>query len=499
MQLIRLRHINMVLMSLLVSASVPFSAYAGSNPTARIAVHLVPVPQGKTPYNVCEDLVVPPCNDGESSLTVNGDTGVVYFAYFLVMDGTASDPGGVIGVGGAAFGISFGPNVTVQSGSWVHCADFEVPSGSPAWPTESGSGVILTWLLPQNCQSTPASGDSTGGITAILGALKVSSSADDYLSVVKRPATNPDLTVADCGGRTTSIRLPQGAGSVSFGSLGSGFDPCKGPFSPFTDFQSLSSNELDSMILKLTALGVQATTVIIKGTQAVEDPLLFSSYERLGYDYSNDMGELPEFPFKRFQVAASEMQALIDSVSIAPSVTDGGVDLEPELSFSMFNTSGSEPKVFESLVGDTNGTALLQALRGAASPSVDNAVDGMACALQMLPASGPADVTTSTDISVGGFRLDHSNDRFVGIVTITNSSGAALGAPLRLVLNEGPNIVLEDPSGYTCGPYGPTYIDLPVGSGLAPSQTVEIEIHIKDTTPPKFDFTPEVYSGGGVL
>lgn len=210
-------------LSLLLLLLLAGSASAGSNDTAKIALHLQAVPTGKAP-SVCDRAPLPPCTAGDSSLAVVGDLNTPYDLYVLVLDGSA-----LAGVGGAAFGIEYGPGVVVSG--WTLCADLDfsgAPQGSQ-WP-DSGSGNLLTWNVTTNCQNTPAEGDLDYGVTAVLGALHVYSYAAETISITPRNyAPTPDFSVTDCTPERSDPPYPDNAGRVAFGQVTGGYDPCSPP------------------------------------------------------------------------------------------------------------------------------------------------------------------------------------------------------------------------------------------------------------------------------
>lgn len=210
-------------LSLLLLLLFAGSASAGSNDTAKIALHLQAVPTGKAP-SVCDRAPLPPCTAGDSSLAVVGDLNTPYDLYVLVLDGSA-----LAGVGGAAFGIEYGPGVVVSG--WTLCADLDfsgAPQGSQ-WP-DSGSGNLITWNVTTNCQNTPAEGDLDYGVTAVLGALHVYSYAAETISITPRNyAPTPDFSVTDCTPERSDPPYPDNAGRVTFGQISQAYDPCSPP------------------------------------------------------------------------------------------------------------------------------------------------------------------------------------------------------------------------------------------------------------------------------
>ena len=149
---------------------------------------------------------------------MQGAIGVGYRLYLLVLDGDSE-----AGVADASFGISYGANLLVNS--WILCADLDFDGGPSgvSWP-DSGSGNVMTWA---ECQDTVAEGDSTGGVTAVLGAVYVYAYGKDVFEITKRNYIDePDFQVANCEAQTSDIPYPDHAGSVGFGST-AGYDPCQ--------------------------------------------------------------------------------------------------------------------------------------------------------------------------------------------------------------------------------------------------------------------------------
>jgi hypothetical protein len=126
---------------LIFTAALSFCPYveaeAGSNPDAKIALHIKSHPTKA----ICQ-ATLPPCNSG-GSLVVQGNTLTPYDVMLLVVDADTAD-----GVGGVSFGITY--NDTSGSGvdifGWTLCADAEyrgAPDGK-TWPG-STSGNVIVW------------------------------------------------------------------------------------------------------------------------------------------------------------------------------------------------------------------------------------------------------------------------------------------------------------------------------------------------------------------
>jgi len=187
-----------------------------ANENAKIALHLQDVPTGKAP-NICDRAERPPCNSGEQNLRVNGQLHTTYNVYALVLDGDAQ-----AGISGADFGVSYSSSILLNS--WTLCADLSSPQET--WP-QSDSGIIVTWNALGNCQDTPAVGDSTNGVTAVLGSFYVYAYSEGVLSISPRTTiASQEFAVSDCSPQKTTLPFPSSAGSVAFGNSATGYDPC---------------------------------------------------------------------------------------------------------------------------------------------------------------------------------------------------------------------------------------------------------------------------------
>jgi len=104
------------------------AALAGPNAQAKVAVHVREhsAKAGCTvgPFAVCTDIVT--TTDG----TAGGADAFMVFYELTEWKGVA-------------FGMCWDP--TISSGTWVGCADLEIPSFDPAGYMASGEGVASTW------------------------------------------------------------------------------------------------------------------------------------------------------------------------------------------------------------------------------------------------------------------------------------------------------------------------------------------------------------------
>jgi predicted extracellular nuclease len=113
-----------------------------------------------------------------------------------------------------------------------------------------------------------------------------------------------------------------------------------------------------------------------------------------------------------------------------------------------------------------------------------------------LPAaSAPTatDVTSSVSITSTGLSYNRITKQYTGILTITNTSAAALNAPLQLVAS---NLTAGDTlaNATGTGPFGPYITALSTGV-LAPGASVQVTVRINGAQSPAAAFTPLVFSG----
>jgi len=111
------------------------------------------------------------------------------------------------------------------------------------------------------------------------------------------------------------------------------------------------------------------------------------------------------------------------------------------------------------------------------------------------PAAQPAysDVTANVQITSTGFSYNRVTKQFTGTLTITNTSGAALSAPLQLVVT---NLTAGDTLANATGTGTPgPYITALATGTLAPGAAVQVAVRITGPQTPSPSFTPLVYSG----
>jgi hypothetical protein len=272
-------------------------------------------------------------------------------------------------------------------------------------------------------------------------------------------------------------------------------------FSPYSDFKAMSQTQFATLQVKLTYAGNQtvgARSVLFTALGNQPDITLFTPFRRAGVSYVND-NALPQ----TFTATTQELKAMIDGVGTLPDVTDGDVDPDGYISFALLNTAGGATKAFEAVVNDTTAPPmfgrLLAALQGNAAGV--RMISQFGCGADALPTDMPASLEGLVNVSFSGLSQDHhSKNVLVGKVRVTNTSASTIVAPISLVVVRHGNAELLGETGLTCNihPQGFPYVDLPVGTGLAPGTSVVATLRFSNPTGNKFDLKFRAFSGPGI-
>jgi hypothetical protein len=195
---------------------LPVCADAGTLDEVKIAGHL----QLHQPFPYICTTSAPnlPCNVGENNHVVTGSLGVGYDLYILAQD---IDPS--VGLTGVVFGIDYdGSGQGVSVWGWTLCADLEFPGND--WPS-AGSGNVIAWDYPANCQDAPAPGDLDGKANAVAGSFYLYAYGNDLFQITKRLYVSvPDFKATDCSLSESDLAWPEHAATIGFAEPG--FDPC---------------------------------------------------------------------------------------------------------------------------------------------------------------------------------------------------------------------------------------------------------------------------------
>ena len=106
-------------------------------------------------------------------------------------------------------------------------------------------------------------------------------------------------------------------------------------------------------------------------------------------------------------------------------------------------------------------------------------------------AAGPLDVSGSVKLTQVGATLNRATGKYVGSVTVTNTSGAALAGPLQLKLgNLTTGVTLDNATGTDGGaPY------VTVTSPLNPGATISVPLTFSNPAHSVIGYTPMLYQG----
>lgn len=270
--------------------------------------------------------------------------------------------------------------------------------------------------------------------------------------------------------------------------------------SPYGDFQAMSLEQLKTLQVKLTYVGVQNAAIATVAFTTVFNTLdldKFKPFRRTGISYGND-----DFvPVQTFNATPQEMKDTIDNVAALPNVTAGGVASKSYLSFSMLNTSGGT-KVFEAVLNKADTSELFAKLRLAlhANKAGQRKISEMACALDVVEPERPVDVNSKVNVSLSGVRLDRATGHFVNVATVKNISTENIIGPLSLVLELQGGVNLFNSDGQTCGtsPQGRDFIDVPLTNNtLLPGATAQVKLEFENVDQEAIKAITKVLAGPG--
>jgi hypothetical protein len=269
-------------------------------------------------------------------------------------------------------------------------------------------------------------------------------------------------------------------------------------FSPYSDFLNMTPQQLGTLQVKLTYLGIQNKVLPSLGYSATNpfNLSLFTPFYRPGFSYGNDNS------IKTYTVTTTELQAILTQVGTLSTVTAGGVAAIPFISFSMSGNINNQNEVFEAIVDAPTALQLFSALRAALQtlPPIVSTLTIMACPTALTDPGIPTDVTSQTHVSLSGVRLDRSTGLFVGTATITNTSSSAIAGPVSLILGLRNGIKLANATGNTCliSPVGAGFINPTLSGGaLAPAAAVTVTVQYSNPNQQPIQPTVKVVAGSG--
>lgn len=200
----------------------PCTTTAGPNANAKILLHVARVDIG-------------PCSIFNAPLSCGRVvTSAQLYPRYHFVGLVVTDAAVVGGVGAVECGIAYdpAPGSGVDVLGWFKCADFETPvaGANGPWPA-SGSGNLLSWNVPSNCQRFHPPATTTA--VALAGYFYCAAYTPGTLNVVAAPGSNLAL-VASCEAVLDTVeggsihRVPSHLGTVRFSASGTepGYNPC---------------------------------------------------------------------------------------------------------------------------------------------------------------------------------------------------------------------------------------------------------------------------------
>jgi len=268
-------------------------------------------------------------------------------------------------------------------------------------------------------------------------------------------------------------------------------------FSPYSDFQAMTLQQLETLQIKLTYVGVSNAppqSLAFTPSSNTLDLSLFVPFRRPNINYNND----DFIEVVTFSADPSELQTVINNVGTLPNVVAGGVAASEVLSFAMFNSQPGD-KAFEAILDQNDATDLFDKLRLSLANNQDGSrkLSEMACPLGLIDAVRPTDVSADAAVVLKGVRLNRDSGRFVTTATITNNSGVAFAEPVSIAFYSLGNVRLFNAIGTTCGtsPVGAPFLNLP--GSLGPGASTEIKLDFSNPDLENIELTTKVFTGPG--
>jgi len=148
-------------------------------------------------------------------------------------------------------------------------------------------------------------------------------------------------------------------------------------YSPYSDFQAMTLQELETLQVKLTYVSDQRKTissVAFTSPTHTLDMTAFVPFRRSDFHYGND--ESAE-TLRTFTASPQELQTMVAAVKSLPQVTAGNADPDGILSFMLFNSTSSGDKGFEAITNRVDTEALLETIGQSLSPGNSDGRDAI--------------------------------------------------------------------------------------------------------------------------
>lgn len=294
-----------------------------------------------------------------------------------------------------------------------------------------------------------------------------------------------------------------GAGAASFHSSANPSSRTEEPLSDFSGFASMSLADARTLQVKVSDLQVHGfggiyTSFVIQGSNVVEDDRLFRGH---GRRYIND----PMWKLPRVHLTSESMLSLLREFQDIDGFESGALGNEETLAITLLAVSGTRKNIFECVADSLNSVRLIDLIR---TYLVDDElgvilIDRLACWGDLLPTQAPMDVSEKAEVSISGIRLaDTWKPKYRGKIVVTNTSDEVLKSPLSLAFrSQASGIEVYEPiaDGVVCRAIEDRYyVDLEVGDGLRPQESVELDLLFSTIFGYKLRFDFRLLSGPGI-
>jgi len=471
--------ILLVTISLSTYSMWPSLAYGDT--TCKVALHAV----GHSKNPTCSPTSFP-CNAGESHILTTASVMTTYDVYVIVIDAVPA-----AGVSGVSFGLLYdGDDYSgVDIRSWKSCGNLAFPSSS--WPAPA-SGMLVTWDPASNCQNSPVAGDSLLNTQAVVGVLEVYAYSSDRLSITGNAATSR-IEMTTCSGALIELKSPRAKGALAFGTSEEGWDPCN-PYNTFAEFDSIAHEYADSLEFWLSPLSSPEYQLMLYGPGGA-DAYLFDLFSLSVYEPTGE-----EAIARSAQLPITELLAIVDSLAGMNPIVRETVPGEGFV-LTLATWANGQPRGFSTALDTTETLHLMEDLfeiveEGQARELLFDS----ACGSDFMPEIAATDVTASVAVSLSGYQLDRKTGTYVTEISVENTSGSALQAPLHLLVDVGLPSKLQTYDGPVCSRETSArwFVTLLSSGSLGVGQTVNTSLRFSWTESGPTGLATWVYSGNGL-
>lgn len=222
------------------------------------------------------------------------------------------------------------------------------------------------------------------------------------------------------------------------------------PRSAYSDFTSMTVGELDTCIIKLSYLGDEGRpfgNVVLRASPAVPNYTVFGFFRDSAiYGLAGDFSE----PLI-LRISPSAMHDVLASMGGVAEVANGSQDPSGVLAVGAANIWHHRSlHVSESIVNESVGRVVIDSmLAHVASDSATRAILMFACAAGLAPVSPVNDVSSRCVVSLPEVTFDRSTGRYVGSISVKNTSATAIAGPVTVALQLRGMVTLASAAGRT--------------------------------------------------